>query len=412
MMELKLRLRKSSQFTWDKLGQALAITLAFAIPLSTSATTLLVGLLLLVWTFSGNQSQKRAFFLHHPLMGWIYPLVLLTFIGVIYSNGDPDAIRGGLMDALRLCFIPILFYFYQPKEVARFARFAFIGAMILTLGLAFLKVYAELPIGTKYPAGAIFKSHIKTSFFMAIAAFFLAQELKLIARYRILVGILIGAMIYYLLFMSVGRIGYISLVICFLVFAWQTYRLKGIIWAFPLAATLLVGAFFTSTMFNERINLLVQDLDFYQQGNRLLETSLGQRLEFGQTSLSLIAKRPFFGWGTGSFGHIYEQNYQGIEKILTDNPHNEYLRIAVELGLVGMGLLLMLFYQQWQLARNLPIEIRQCWQGVFLTFMLGCFLNSWLSDFTEGYFYCVMTAICFANLPLLVRRPQVQAILH
>lgn len=397
---------------WDKLGQLLVIALAFMIPISTCATTLLMMSIVLCWLCGPNQSLKRNILLHHPLMGWIYLLVLLTVIGITYSLGDSVSIRRGLIDGLRLGLIPILLYFYQPKSVSRFALWAFTGAMILTLILAYLKVYGGLPIGLKYTTGAIFKSHIKTSFFMAIAVFFIANECKNTKRYRLPLIILSGLMIYYLLFMSMGRIGYITLVLCLLMLSWQWYRVKGILWASLLAVVLMMGAYFTSSVFSERINLLSQDLDFYHQGGRLIESSLGSRLQFAKSSMSLITENPILGSGTGSFGAVYAQKHQGENTLLTDNPHNEYLRIGVELGFLGIVCLLFLFYRQWKLGALLPQEYRHLNQGVLLTFVLGCLFNSWLKDFTEAYFYCVMTAIFFGALPLPQRQSSLKATMH
>lgn len=398
---------------WDKIGQAAAIGLAFVIPISTSLTTILSGLILISWVLGPNQLEKRRILFQHPLVGWVYPLVVLTLVGIIYSSGDPQNIRHSLVDGLRLSLIPLFIYFYQSKTVSKAALWAFASAMILTLILAFLKVYAGLPIGLKYTTGAIFKSHIKTSYFMAIAAFFLAFQFGYIARrYRFIAGVVILLMIFYLLFMSVGRIGYITLVACLLVLAWQKGRFKGFLVASFMAVVMILGAYSTSTIFHDRINLLVQDLDFYHQGGRLIESSLGSRIQFALTSADLLFERPFFGWGTGGFEAAYAKFHEDEATLLTDNPHNEYLLKGVEFGFVGLGFLLLLFYKQWRLSSQIPMELRGFYQGVLFTFVLGCFLNSWLKDFAEGYFFCVMTAICFAALPITMQSKLVKATLH
>lgn len=396
---------------WDKLGQASSVALAFVVPISTAITTILVVITFMAWLFGPNHAQKKAILSHHPLVYWIYALIFVSVLGMFYSAGDEESMRRSLIDSLRLGVIPILIYFYQDKRIGSMALWAFALAMIFTMILAFGKVYAGLPIGTKYPMGAVFKSHIKTSFFMAIAAFYLASQYRYLPRYRVPLVLVVGLMVYYLLFMSVGRIGYITLVLCLLILAWQWYRLKGMLIATCVAAVMIVGAYFTSPVLSQRVNLLVQDIDFYQQGGRLLESSLGSRIEFSKTSAALVLQKPLLGWGTGSYGTAYSQYHQGEDTLLTDNPHNEYLRIAVELGLIGLGLLLGLFYRQWQLSEQLPLDRRGFCQGVLLTFMLGCMLNSWLKDFAEGYFFCLMSAILFAAIPVPSRKIAAKAVL-
>ncbi|MGD9591433.1 MAG: O-antigen ligase family protein, partial [Candidatus Berkiella sp.] len=225
-------------------------------------------------------------------------------------------------------------------------------------------------------------------------------------------SIIIGLMIYYLFFMNEGRMGYVTFIMCLFMLAWQTYRLKGMLLATFVALTMLSGAYFTSSIFSARINIISQDMDFYHQGGRLLESSLGSRIQFARSSSELVMQKPFMGWGTGSFAPAYAKLFEGENTLLTDNPHNEYLRISVELGLFGLGLLLLLFYHQWRLSKQLPKDIRGFCQGVLLTFMLGCLFNSWLKDFSEGYFYCLMIAICFASLPIQTPKSLVKATVH
>lgn len=385
---------------WDKLGQYSVIALAFAIPISTAMTSVLAMLTLIAWLLGPHFREKREILVHHPLVQWIYPLIILSIVGIFYSPSDSYSIRHGMNDSLRLALIPVFIYFLQNKKIAQWVLWSFIAAMVLTLLLSFLKVYAGLPIGLKFNLGAVFKSHIKTSFFMAMAAFFLATYARESKRHRYISIVVVVLMIYYLLCMSFGRIGYITLVIGTILFAWQGYRLKGILVACALSMVMVLAAYGTSDIFSQRINALSKDIDLYQEGGRLIESSLGSRIAFATASLHLIKEHPILGWGTGSFGVAYAKAHENVITLLTDNPHNEYLRIGVEFGILGLIFLLLLFYQQWQLSKKLPLSIRNLSQAILITFVVGCFLNSWLKDFTESYFYCVMTAFCFAWLPL------------
>jgi O-antigen ligase len=392
----------------NKIGAYAAIGLAFCIPISTAATTVLLGVILLTWLTGPEGAQKRAILLQHPLVKWIYPIVALAMVGTLYTIADFPAMKAGVMDGLRLLLIPILLFFYQDKDNGRLALWAFVAAMVLTLILAFMKVYGGFPIGLKYTTGAIFKSHIKTSFFMAMAAFFLAQRAQYQPRVIIRAAFwgMAGLMAFYLLFMSIGRIGYIALVTSMLVLAWQWYRLKGVLGALGIAVALITGAYFSSDLFSQRLNLLNKDWSLYQEGGRLEESSLGSRIQFAATSVELIAQRPLTGWGTGSFGQAYANQHMGENTLLTDNPHNEYLRMGAEYGVLGIVFLLCFFYQQARWSAKLPQQDKNFFQGILLIFMVGCLLNSWLKDSTEASFYCLITAVCFAALPLSEKRRQ------
>lgn len=396
---------------WDQIGNGAAIALAFCIPTSTALTNALMAVIVGAWLVGPQFAKKRQILLHHPLVQWCYPLIAFTLVGILYSVGDNQAIRNGVSDGLRLALIPIFMYFYQNRKTAQYALWAFMGAMVFTLILAFLKIYGGVPIGVKYTTGGIFKSHIVTSFFMAIATFFLTIQIKKTPRYSFVLIPIILAMLYYLFFMNVGRIGYITIFACFLFLAWHWYRMKGLWIAAMIALSVFAGAYIASPIFAQRINLLSQDMEFYHKG-RLVESSLGSRLAFALSSLEMIKERPLLGWGTGSFGAVYTHKYAQENTLLTDNPHNEYLRVGVEFGFLGALCLILLFYHQWRLARQLPVEYKGFYQGILLTFIIGCLFNSWLKDFTEAYFYCFMTALCFAALPLPDKKKLIKANMH
>jgi len=81
--------------------------------------------------------------------------------------------------------------------------------------------------------------------------------------------------------------------------------------------------------------------------------SLNARLLMWRTTLEMIKERPLFGSGIGTFRMNY-LNYQA--QYLIKNPkylqyyikageaHNEYLQTWAELGIIGLGLFLLIFY--------------------------------------------------------------------
>lgn len=397
-----MNIRKTNGL-WDTCGQMAALALAFMIPISTAVTTYLMITILVSWGLGGDREEKYAYFYRHPLFWTMAPLIAMAVVGVSYSTGDAISIQRALMDGLRLMCIPILLFYYRTPGVAQKALWLFCAAMVLTLGLGFLKVYAGLPIGTKYTVGAVFKSHIKTSFFMALAAFFIAYQQWDVPRFRRSMIVVSLLMLYYLFCMNIGRVGHITLGVCAFYVAWHRFRWKGIMGAIVLTGVIFGGAYQYSSVFSERVNLLWQDWDRYHEG-RLIESSLGSRMHFAVSSFNMMASQLWIGSGTGSFAKTYKHHRHDENAIETDNPHNEYLRVGVELGLVGMLCLVFMFVQQWRLSKNVAEPLRGCLRGFLLAFYVGCFLNSWLKDFTEGYFYCVMLAIGFCALPLSGRR--------
>ena len=89
---------------------------------------------------------------------------------------------------------------------------------------------------------------------------------------------------------------------------------------------------------------------------------------------------------------------QGTTLEATVNPHNEYLLIAAQTGMIGLAALLYLFYTQWRLAARLEPFYRDLARGLVITFAIGCLFNSLLLDHTEGLLFAWMTGLCFATL--------------
>ncbi len=105
------------------------------------------------------------------------------------------------------------------------------------------------------------------------------------------------------------------------------------------------------------------------------------------------------GVGTGGFEAAYAEQVRGSAPLITHNPHNEYLLISVQVGVLGLVLLLYLMYTQWQGSKNLPsLYERQGARGLMVTLAVSCLFNSSLYDHTEGVFFAFMNAIFFSHL--------------
>ena len=80
------------------------------------------------------------------------------------------------------------------------------------------------------------------------------------------------------------------------------------------------------------------------------------------------------------------------------NPHNEYLNLAVQLGIPGAIALITLFAVIWRHARGLPTALeRDLARGLALTFAIGCLFNSLLMDHVEGLFFAWSLGVLFGG---------------
>ena len=127
-------------------------------------------------------------------------------------------------------------------------------------------------------------------------------------------------------------------------------------------------------------------------------TSVGQRLEFYEHTLAIIRDHPVAGVGTGGFAKAYANQVKNTDMTPTENPHNEYLMTATQLGVIGLGALLFMFYRQWRLAKNLGTYHEAITKGMLLTIVVASCVSSTLIDHTEGLFYAWMSALLYSGL--------------
>ena len=111
---------------------------------------------------------------------------------------------------------------------------------------------------------------------------------------------------------------------------------------------------------------------------------------FWTKSLEFMRSAPLLGHGTGSIREQFRRavSGSGMSAEVSDNPHNQILAVGIELGAVGVVLLLMMWVAH---ALLFDWSTMSGWAGFVIVFqnILGSLFNSHLFDFTEGWLYVV-----------------------
>jgi len=149
-----------------------------------------------------------------------------------------------------------------------------------------------------------------------------------------------------------------------------------------------------ATRFNEGVVNMQSDL---KPGPEQSQTSMGQRYMFWRYSLELIAEKPLFGHGTGSFAKEYER-IASTETMMAKNPHNEFLMVSVQLGVVGLLIYLGFLASQYFLSKKLADQEKYVAQGLLLTLIITSLFNTPIMDHAEGHWFLMMIALCYASL--------------
>lgn len=384
----------------DRFSKQCAVLLGFLIPISTAATHVVLTGLILGWFLAGNLQEKLKIIYRHPVARMALGFFGVFLIGCLYSKA-PTSDRIMLVEKMsKLLYIPFLLPLMREEKWRRAVIGAFVSAMLLTFLLSILKVYAGLPITNRFTEACVFKDHIYTNLMMAFSSFIMGHYmfLNVNLRVRILLGCLLAGLIFYIFFMSQGRSGYVIFAVLWSLFFLQRFKLKNFLLGM-LGLILLLGLVWISSLtFQKRVSYAIHNLKSYRMGD--FNSSDGLRLEYLDQTWKLSKQSPWIGFGTGSFKEVYRAHSLANHTPLTDNPHNEYLNVFLQLGLLGIGALLALFGSILKNSYYLPTLEKWLAQGLGVAMMIGCLMNSWLLDFTSGYFFVILVGACFGALNL------------
>lgn len=133
----------------------------------------------------------------------------------------------------------------------------------------------------------------------------------------------------------------------------------------------------------------------------------GGRLEVWKNSLAIVRDYPWLGTGLGSFKWVFP-SYQSEDLLMRwDHAHNDYLELAVELGIPGLVLLLVSFASQGLLiaARQFSVSgsSSEILWGVLVS--LTSFSLHALTDFNFAIPANCLVFILLFSISFLLSRP-------
>ena len=371
-----------------------AIAVALMLPISTSLTEIFVYVTVVLSIFSGS-FQKHWRIIYRSRIGLMLLLLYLFLaIGVAYSTAPLHQAIGGLFKYNKLFLGALLLPIFVDEKTRRYALLAFMAAMTFVMIASYGLVIKTIYIHGSYQTATVFKNHIAQNFLMAFSAYVFAISALKYKRWSWLFIFLAFLAVINTMFLSTGRSGYIIFAVLLFLFLWQCMGLKGMMLSVLAVLILFIAAFFISHTFHARTVEIIQNYHKYQHGQMV--NSIAERITFAKNGLRLIKKHPVFGTGTGSFENEYLSLHTPSD-VITVNPHNEYINMGVQLGTVGIALMLVMFYCGWRESDKLPKFDEKLAKGIIVAIGFGCLINSWLMDVTEGFTFVYFVALSFAS---------------
>jgi len=386
--------RKATEFSVN-IGVFFIILTCFFIPLSTSIMGLSASLVVLFWILSGRFFQLPQLLMNSPVSFISLLLFLLFVIGLIYTPVNLEEAFHTLMKYRELLFIPAVISLMRGnRKGIQTAEDAFVAGLIILMVISFGIAFSIIPT-QKYGNSIVY--HITHSFFMAVLAFYSAHRTFESKQYQFFWLFIFILAMGNLIFISPGRTGMLIFVLLMLLFIIQRFSWKQKLIGLLILSSLFSTAYFTSENVSKRLNSAWEEIyNYYDRGKN--HTSLGMRLDWYNISLKLIEEKPIFGHGTGSFVIVRKKVVESEKTRRTDNPHNEYLFIGVQLGCVGLITFVLLFIVQWLRSYNLSTRNKWLVQGIILSMAGGCIMNSFLFDTHQGHYFAFLAGIYYSAI--------------
>ena len=386
-------------------GRWSTVLLGASIPVSIALDNLLLAVLLFTWLIGGLRREKIDLAIRNPVYRAAAMLFGVLLFGLLYGTASWGDARLHLSKYMELVLIPVMGWALLNPSSRSIGLRVFAGALLTVLVLSYAFKAGLLPqnpwMHGNAAAPLVFKLRLTHNIMMAFAAFVFAWFALSAAsrRSRPLWGIASALAIINVTLMIDGVTGYLILGALTLLLGWQHARLKGVAVTVVSAALGVTVLMIVPSAFQMRTQQVIDELR-REDATRPATTSAGFRMEFYRNTLVLIGKNPIFGSGTGSFPALYAEQVKRSGSVASRNPHNEFLLLTVQTGVFGLGAFLWLLWQQWRWAPQLPTPMeRGLAQGLVVTMIIACMLNSALLDHTEGLLYAWLTALLYAGLP-------------
>jgi O-antigen ligase len=387
-----------------RINSVLVALLAFALPLSTSAVSLLALGILLLWLLEGRYLEKLAEVLFTPVAAAVLLYLVLVCLGVLWTE---DLMQGlhGLQDHWKLAMLPIfLTSLRHPKRLYLFAFLAGMGVALLLTFLAWFDLIRYADVTPRHLTPGTF--HVIYNPLLAFALYFVLHE-SLWGQHqrRIRLGLCMLAPVMVLnMFITEGRTGQLAFMVLMALLLMQIFqgnRLRALAVGASILPFLCAASYLTSPVFQQRINLAWQEIKIFREDPN---TSVGLRLQFFLNSLVLIQQQPCWGVGTGGFEAAYAvvNQERSPHSVATDNPHNQYLLSAALLGLPGLLSLLLIFASMFFQALTEPDRQWQRLRVAFPLFFLVIMLaESYLKVYQTAFFFSLLAAVLYKQETLV-----------
>jgi len=392
------------QIDLNKIYQYLLVFLAFLMPLTVAGANLIVVIICLIWLLSGDYKVKYEQIINSKLMLSSIGFFLLHVVGLFWT----EDLLWGFHIVHKMWYFLLLFpilYTVVVKKNIKYYIYSFLVAIAITEVVSYLIWFEFIPpfknatVSNPTP----FMSHISYNPILAFAIYLVLHEIFFnikLKKIEIFFYSFFSISMSINMFITGGRAGQVMFFAVLAILTFQYFgkqKFKAIVVILIVSSTIFLTAYQTSNMFLVRVNNAISDIQNYESQKN---TSLGHRISFAINSWEVITNHPILGVGTGDFPLEYKKvNIKNTPELPNGtNPHNMYILILMQLGVVGLISFLLIFYYQIKLAiTSNNIFIRDVGIALPLLFLLIMLSDSYLLGHYTSLMYIFFSSFLYKD---------------
>ena len=393
----------------DNINSYLLMLVAFFLPLTVFGGNLFAVLIFLLWLIKADFKSDFHRLKNNKLIIAVFLYLLLHVIALLWT-ADMESGLYTLRKQLKFLFIPI-FMLFVKREHVKYYILAFLLSMSLSEIWSYGIFFELLPLY----GGAILSdpiplmSHVTYNPVLTIAIYLLLYyvlfdpsvgKLKKIIYSFFIVAMSIN------MFITGGRAGQVMyfamlVIVVFQYFPKNTFKAL-LVSSFVLALTSSTF-YLNSKIFSDRVDLAIIELSDYKNHTK---RSTGIRISTAIVSWDIFKENPIIGVGTGDYRTEFikfsDKKEFGLTNflngIMTYNPHNMYILILIQFGLVGLLSLLYIFYIQIRIATKSNEEfVRKIGIALPLLYLLIMLSDSYLMVHMTGLLFVFISSFVYKN---------------
>ena len=390
----------------DSINSYLLMLTAFFLPLTVFGGNLFAVLIFLLWLVKADFKTDFYRLKDNKLVIAVL-LYLLVHVVALLWTADIESGLWTLKKQLKFLFIPI-FMLFVKREHVKYYILAFLASMSLSEIWSYGIFFQLLPLygGATLIDPIPLMSHITYNPFLAIAIYLLSYYVLFdhsINRSKKVIYSFFIITMSINMFITGGRAGQVMYFAMLVVLIFQ-YFPKNAFKASSASLFVLVITsstfYLNSKIFSDRVDSAVTELSDYKNHTY---SSTGMRISSAINSWSIIKEHPVIGVGTGDYKNEFikasiKNNLKLEDKLVIHNPHNMYVLILVQFGLLGLAAILYLFYAQIKIAINSNEEfVKKIGIALPLLYLLIMLSDSYLMVHMTGLLFIFISSFVYKD---------------